>query len=201
MVDAQDGAPTVKAHAEFDVEQPTQRARAGSGTSPQLRQRRGLSGVGAQQIGDGAQPVVARLGQMQGLIGGLDEFVDHHGTQPFVGAGAGVASTRQCDNGFAEKRIHGEHGGVLNEGAAGIGGNDDEADVGQPVEAMGMPEARWRPRRPVGRRNPGAALSGGGQHAGGRVDQLSLVVGVHVDVEAVGEPASAVGRPCGEFPR
>src|SRR3569833_4087614 len=73
VVDAQDRAPALEAHAQVGVEQAAQGALTRSRGTPQLGQGRVLPGVGAQQVGDGPQPVVVRVGQVQGLLGRLDE--------------------------------------------------------------------------------------------------------------------------------
>ena len=87
--DAQLGAPLVEGHAELVVEQPAQGAAAGPDPPPELGQRGVVLGPLAQHPGDGAQPVVGRLRQVQGLFGSLVELVDEDAAQ--AGAGAIVA--------------------------------------------------------------------------------------------------------------
>src|SRR5207253_370168 len=71
-----------------------------------------------------------------------------------------------------------------------------DPSIGEPVKAMGMLEPRRCPRRAIGRRNPCPAFGRGGHHTGSRIDQLTGVVGMLLDVEPVAQPACAVRKLC-----
>jgi hypothetical protein len=82
VIDAQLGAPLVEGQAELVVEQPAERAGAGAG------QRGVVPGLVVEQLGEGSQPVIARLWQPQRLLEGHPELVDEDPAQ--AGAGGAV---------------------------------------------------------------------------------------------------------------
>ena len=74
---------------------------------PELGQRGVVRGVLVQHPGDGPQPVVVWLGQLQWLLVCLVEFVDEDPVQ----AGAGARGRRCARAGEGEQDFAGEAGG------------------------------------------------------------------------------------------
>jgi hypothetical protein len=184
VIDAQLGAPLVEGQAELVVEQSAERAGAGADRPPEFGQRGVVPGLVVEQLGDGSQPVIARLWQLQRLLEGHLELVDEDPAQAGAGgavpAGGGavvVARAGEGEQDFPGEVGDHEHGRVARRERGQRGRQEEDPHIGMAVRPVVVREAGRRPRDPVGGNDRRAALGVHRQDALGRVHQVPARVG------------------------
>jgi hypothetical protein len=202
MIDAQLRAPLIEGQAELVMEQSAEGARAGAGRPAELGQRGVVGGLVVQDLCDGPQPVIARLRQLQRLLGRRAELVDENPAQPgargAVPVGSGpvvVAGAGEGEQGFAGEVIDREHGGVVRHQPGQGGRQEEDPHIGLAVGAVMMGEPGGRPRDPVGGHDRGAAFGVHRQDALGRVHQVPARVGIRLARPARRPQVHSSGRP------
>jgi len=155
-----------------------------------------------QQPGDGPQPVVARFGQVQRLLGRLPQLVEQHPEQPAsraavedAGRGVVVARAGEREQRFASEVGEDEDGAVGRRGAGERRGQEHDPHLRRPVRAVVVRHAGRDPCDPVGRDDPRPGLDVHGEHAAGGVEQVPAVVRMHVAGRAGRPLVQAAGRP------